>query len=78
MQRLEVSGAVRPLYGSLSFKGLMQSCTAYFIDTSGSRKWNSLFWANFFAQFLLQDISISFSFRWSNTKWNVLLAESFL
>jgi len=22
MQRLEVSGAVRPLYGSLSFKGL--------------------------------------------------------
>jgi hypothetical protein len=24
MQRLEVSGAVRPLYGSLGFKGLMK------------------------------------------------------
>ena len=26
MQRLEVSGAVRPLYGSLGVKGLTASC----------------------------------------------------
>ena len=29
MQRLEVSGAVRPLYGSLGFKGLMMDSGSY-------------------------------------------------
>ena len=30
MQRLEVSGAVRPLYGSLGFKGLILEPTTYY------------------------------------------------
>ena len=29
MQRLEVSGAVRPIYGSLGVKRLMKDCSAH-------------------------------------------------
>jgi len=31
MQRLEVSGAVRPLYGSLDFKGLTSNSRKHFV-----------------------------------------------
>ena len=34
MQRLEVSGAVRPIYGSLGFKRLMGSRNKRIVETS--------------------------------------------
>jgi len=37
MQRLEVSGAVRPLYGSLGVKGLMKTTNIRHSRTKSSR-----------------------------------------
>jgi len=40
MQSLEVSGAVRPLYGSLGVKGFTFWCRNYFFNFSTSCRFN--------------------------------------
>jgi len=38
MERLEVSGAVRPLYGSLGVRGLKNNCPLTYVKTEGSSR----------------------------------------
>ena len=63
MQRLEVSGAVRPIYGSLGVKRLKKKCKLFLFKTPTSHRAVNTFRIGYEKQFRLYRAKVVFVLR---------------